>query len=289
MQLTISGSSLLHLPQTQRFSLAAAAGFDGIELVITPEVWRKGADFVSRLAEKYELPVLTLHPPMQRMHEWDRNGWYVNSMHVAMQIPTCRLIVFHTPNTALWDSPRGRWYKESIRRCRAMSDRVQIAIETSNAETRSKDGVRNQKPLLYYYDDLRRFVDEEDLQVTFDTCHASTTPDGLMAAYERLHDRIANIHFSDMRDMSRFPGFIRRNRRVHRFIMRHYTPGWGTLPLEQFVHRLVRDGYARTLTFEETPVAMPFWSKYYTLKHLRKVIAYWREQIAASTLHPSSP
>lgn len=282
MQVTLSGAALTHLPQAYRFAIAAAAGFDGLELVITPELWQRGAQYAMMLAEKYELPILTLHPPMQRMG-WDFDDWYINSMQMAMQIPTCRAIVFHTPVTAFWESRHGRMYLESIRRCRAMSDRVRISIETANADLRSKDGGSAKMPLIYGYEELLRFAEDEDLSITFDTCHASTMPEGMLSAYELLRSRIDNIHFSDMRDEQNLPGIIAGTGPIRRFFLRHYTPGSGRLPLVTFIRQVVQDQYQGTLTFEETPVAMPFWSIQSTTEHLQRSLQYWRDVIAAAS------
>lgn len=279
MQITLSGAALTHLPQAYRFAIAAAAGFDWLELVITPELWRRGAQYATMLAEKYELPILTLHPPMQRMG-WDFDDWYINSMQMAIQIPTCRAIVFHTPTTTFWDSRHGRMYLESIRRCRAMSDRIHISIETANAELRSKDG---ESALIYRYEELLRFVEDEDLSITFDTCHASTMPEGILPAYELLKSRIDNIHFSDMRDERKLPGIIAGAGPVRRFLLRHYTPGNGRLPLVSFIRQVVHNRYEGTLTFEETPLAMPFWNINSTITHLQHALQCWRDVITAAS------
>ena len=64
LRLSFSTATLYHFPLRAAFALAHEAGFEGVELVLGPEVMLRGAAYVRQLSHEYSLAVLSVHPPM---------------------------------------------------------------------------------------------------------------------------------------------------------------------------------------------------------------------------------
>ena len=66
MQISLSTACLYIYPLRKIFEIAQRVGFDGVELVISPEVEWRGGEYIRRLSDEYALPILSVHPPLLR-------------------------------------------------------------------------------------------------------------------------------------------------------------------------------------------------------------------------------
>ncbi|HEX7593391.1 MAG TPA: sugar phosphate isomerase/epimerase, partial [Anaerolineae bacterium] len=64
MKISLSTACLYAYPLAWTLAIAQRTGFDGVELVISPEVELRGGASVRRLAEKYSLEIYSVHPPL---------------------------------------------------------------------------------------------------------------------------------------------------------------------------------------------------------------------------------
>src|SRR5690606_26546911 len=71
--------------------------------------------------------------------------------------------------------------------------------------------------------------------VVFDTSHFAVSGVDLVAAWERLHDRVVHVHLSDNLGVGRDS---------------HAPLGTGVLPLRRFLARVAESGWSGTVTLE---------------------------------------
>jgi sugar phosphate isomerase/epimerase len=250
LRLSFSTGTLYHLPLRTTFSLAHGAGFQGVELVLGPEVGLRGAAYVHRLSQEYSLPVLSVHPPIVPYPGRRRVGRTLPRLLSVAEQVDCDLVVLHTPKTT---APEEAPWTEFLQALSQPRSDVEARISLENA------AIFRQSDVDYVLHDVRRlrvFADRYDLPLTFDTSHAGTTDYGLLDAYAICAERVVNVHFSDLGLRQVFPSWSL----LHTFFLHHQMPGDGVLPLAEFVRRLVRSGYSGILTLEVSPAAVRAWS-----------------------------
>jgi sugar phosphate isomerase/epimerase len=106
VNLSLSTGSLYVYPLRGIFHLAKEAGFDGVELVVGPEVVWRGGEEVRRLADRYGLRIFSLHPPLFPMPGW--RGYQTATPKLVALAKRLRspLVVLHPPATDDWNDPR---------------------------------------------------------------------------------------------------------------------------------------------------------------------------------------
>ncbi|MBN1935069.1 MAG: TIM barrel protein, partial [Anaerolineae bacterium] len=68
----LSTGSIYTYGTARIFELAAEMGFDGIEVLVDqrPDTWQ--TDYLRRLSETYNLPILALHSPFDHVAHWEQ-------------------------------------------------------------------------------------------------------------------------------------------------------------------------------------------------------------------------
>ncbi len=274
MELSLSTGCIYIYPLRSIFSIARAAGFAGVELVVSPEVELRGGRYARRLAESDGLTVFSLHPPILPFPGWaDYRTTVPRLIDLALEAGA-RYVVLHPPNTRSLADERGQRYLEALtdglRRTEGTD--VRIAIE-NRAFFRSSD----RRYVLSDLRELRTFADELDLSMVLDTSHAATSSYSLAEAYHILGDRLVNVHFSDMRP----PPWPFRTPYLHTYLKHHQIPGDGQLPLADLLSRLAADGYCGPITFEISPIALRIWWPPSVKSRLARCVAYVRRAFCA--------
>lgn len=252
MKLSLSTASLYLYPLRRIFAMAKEAGFEGLEMALSPEVTHRDGRYVRALIAEYDLPVLSLHPPMSFLPgQGDRSALLPQMVDLAQEI-ACPLVILHTPKATSFAHGPGRVYLEALEKSqrRIAGSAVRISLENRGFFFRSDDSC-----LLSDSLELRRFAEEHDLPLTLDTAHAGTSARSLMGTYEIVRERLVNVHFSDLR---RLPWFLDWPY-LHTYLKHHQIPGQGHLPLAELLARLKGDGYCGLLTLEISPVALEAW------------------------------
>lgn len=274
MRLSFSTGTLYHLPLRTSFSLAHAAGLDGVELVLGPEVALCGAAHVRRLIQEFRLPVLSVHPPIlpyPGMH--DTRRILPRLMALAEQVE-CDLVVLHTPKAT--STTDGQWttFLEALQAARS-NPRVRVAVENAGIFAPTDESY-----LLHDARRLSEFATRYDLPVTLDTSHAGTSSQHeLLDALALLEGRVVNVHFSDLARRRVVPDW----QPLYSLFLHHQLPGAGVLPLAQFVRTLLRNGYAGILTFEVSPTAIQAWSLKRVRENLSGAVHFVRQIEAESS------
>jgi len=250
--ISLSTGSLYHLPLPSILALAEVAGFDGVELVLGPQTWRRGAAQAVALAQERGLAVPVVHQtlvpliggaPAQRLTAAVRAGLAAG----------CACVVVHPPAVRGWEHPQARrWLAaldEAARDLRGTGTR--IALENPGYSAREA-GER----ILGRLPDLAAFCDERDLDVTFDVCHAAIQGLDVLQSLRALQPRVRNVHLSNL--LAKAP--VLDLPYVRPLFVEHRLPGDGVIPMDDFVKALADDGYAGSITCEVSPMALGAWS-----------------------------
>lgn len=258
MKVSFSTGSFYHLPLKFSFTLARELGFDGVELVASPEFMLRGPMYVRQLAADYNVSLLSFHPPLFNLPGWRyRAGDHVAKIVHSAYALGCPVATVHTLKKTPLSAPAAQCYLRALIEAPAATNgTVTVLVETSQYNTRRRPP---RKPGKHEMDDIRRlvaFTEQHHLGITLDTAHAGASGEDLLATYAVVRPRLRNIHFSDV-----LPGW--------REMRTHLRPGQGMLPIPAFLQALACDGYTGLLTLEIAPQHLRAWS----LKEARRYLA----------------
>lgn len=271
MRLSLSTGSLYTYPLRTIFRLAREAGFEGVELVVGPEVlWRGGVE-VRRLADEYELTIFSLHPPLFPLPEWRNYGLVTRKLIALAKELETHLIVLHPPDADDWEHPHSRAFLAAL----DMGQRLLAGAPIRLALENPTPWLRDQR-LLTDPKALRAFAQTHNLSLVLDTSHAGTSPYPLEQAYQFCSGRLVNVHLSDVAESFPLPDILG----LHAYFKRHQFPGEGKLLLADFMHYLSADGYQELLTLEVSPVALRIWWPPAVRRRLRQAVTWFQEMEA---------
>ena len=252
LRIGLSTGSLYLYPLHHIFALAKDTGFEGLELVLSPEVLTRGSGYVRGLSQEYGLPILALHPPMIPIRRWKEHHRLLPQMVPLARELGCQFIIIHAPKALNLTEGLGRQYSDAVEACveELSQSSPKLSLENQAVfQTRDRDYVLSDPT------NLRRFGDEYDLVLTLDTAHAASFPYDLLEAYQVFRSRLGNIHLSDFRFGLSIPPWFN----MHSYFKHHQLPGHGDLPLSEFLKRLKADSYQGLITLEISPVALQAW------------------------------
>lgn len=282
MRISLSTASLLHFSLSTTLSLVKEVGFDGVELAIGPEQAIGGIASVRRLADSFQLPILSVHQPMMRLPGWgDKADIILKSIDWANELD-CEVITFHPPG-----SPDGKdesWtrFVSAIEKGKSRSrDKLKITIENRVYLPGTSYGKR------FYLDEHNELLEcaaSLGVAVTFDTSHAWVTDGDIIEPYRRFRGLLANVHFSDVNTRNLPPFLIL----LHTLITQHQLPGTGVLPLRELLGEMANDGYEGLVTLEISPVALKAWSRGSAKRNLATALNFCNAaRISRSSLIPA--
>ncbi len=270
-EVILSTGSLYNWALDRVFGLAAAAGYDGMELLVDARMESHHAAYLRDLSERCGLPILSVHTPFAlRVEGWpdDAAERVERAVHLAEALGA-RTVVAHAPLlwqvahvqvgvgarrfqrllVMPWHSPAGaryaRWLLEELPALQARSG-VCIAVENMPAHRAWGRAIR-----------LHRFTSVEDLRqfphLVLDTTHWGTCGVDPAEVYRALQERIVHVHLSN------YDG------REHRM------PFKGNLALESLLEEMRRAAFGGLLVVEVEPWALAAgdWSA----GHLRQALA----------------
>lgn len=278
MQVLFSTGALYGFPYPLAFRLAAAAGCDGVELVLDPWSLLAGPGVVKDCARRLRCPIHVLHPSLFGLPGWHRAPQAFPRLGEWALALECPLVVVHPPrfrdlarNTVLWDEGL-----EGFRR--VTGGDVEITIENS-AIFHPDDRLHP-----YVWPELvGEFARERGIRMTFDTTHAASTGLGLQA-YESVADILAHIHLSDFG----LPHRMLDRPSLDTYFKHHRMPGSGELGFPAWFRRLRADGYGGSITVEVSPVALQAWNPWAPRRVLAagvdRVREWWTAAAAPATV-----
>ena len=111
------------------FEVAARLGYDGVEVMVTPDAVSQDVDVLRRLADYHHIPVLAVHAPCLLITQrvWGRDPWgkLVRAKEVAEQLGA-RVVVVHPPFR--WQRDYARDFGTGLARMQQETD-VVFAVE----------------------------------------------------------------------------------------------------------------------------------------------------------------
>jgi sugar phosphate isomerase/epimerase len=274
MLLSLSSACLYLAPLRHLFGLAAETGYEGIELVMAPEVWLRGPGHVRTLVRDFGLPVCSIHQTMLPASPRGAGAARMTDAVEAALALECPIVVLHDAFVARWDDPRAeRWLRE-LEKCqrRVEGSGTRLAVENPGwYHARDREGLFAH-PLA-----LVSFVRRCGLEVTFDTCHAGSAGVSVQDSYDILRERVINVHLADLKPGEPLLGLDT----LRTLLLHHQMPGEGMLALSPFLARLAH-GYAGPLTLEVSMAALHAWSPRQVRQRLAQAAAYVREAVRGS-------
>ncbi|MGE4422493.1 MAG: sugar phosphate isomerase/epimerase family protein [Pseudodesulfovibrio sp.] len=233
-QILLSAGCLFHLPLKLVARIGREAGFAGMELIMnSPKLDPKaGLAVISGI-----LPIRSLHAPFR---DWSAWGGHLNSWKattaLANSLPEADHIVMHPPGSRLANMIQNRWFEKAVDLPLLLDakGRIRFSLENMPWAEASPFG---RDPL----DKLTAQCRDKNVGLTFDVCHMGVSGRNVLEAIDKVPpDLLYNVHFSDA------VGYTE-----------HLAPGKGALPLNDFLERLGKRGYAGYITLELEPGAFP--------------------------------
>jgi sugar phosphate isomerase/epimerase len=277
LKVSLSTGSLYIYPLRKTFSLAKRAGFDGVELVVGPEVEWRGSQYVKRLTREFDLPVLTVHPPLFAIPGWSKSQItiepYLDKLSDLARSVGAPVAVIHMPHAKRIDDRIGSGFLGRLASARASLDGMgpKLALENS-----PKFRERDAGYILRSLPDLRGFAEKYDFPMTLDTSHVGTWNVDLIDSIGYFDGRLANVHFSDLRTV---PEWVMKRPLLHSYLRQHQMPGSGFLPLKEFLRELARRGYPGPITYELSPLSLQFWSFHAAADRLKECVEFVHEAL----------
>lgn len=261
------------------FELAAAAGYDGIEIMCDHRWSTRDPEYLDRLSQQYGLPVLVVHTPFSPTIPGWRNRYnpirrIEQSIDLARAIKAETLVV-HLParreNARLSFNQRAlqlpfrlpprnpvkRWIENELPgRQRRLP--VKIALENLPVKALGPLSINNT-----WWNTIPEWSQLHEW-LTLDTTHWATHRLDPLEAYRAARGRVANVHLSNYRDGKE-----------------HRLPHKGELDLRAFLMALAADRFAGTISLELHPDALEFERGIDRVAaHMRASLDFCREALA---------
>ena len=280
MRFTVAVGALPLYPVGATLTFARDAGADGVELLLTPAMLRRGSRAYAELARQRELPIRSVHALLRyrRISLERKIADDCASIAFAADIPGCEVVVLHSPETGPRMTPELQRWLVALSAAREASANRQLQLGIENRAD-NHDGVGPQ-----YLDDmerLRRLAGEWDMGITFDIAHAASHGIDVTEAVSMVAPRVVNLHLSDAGEHARRGGIRNGLLRGHRL------PGTGNLPLAKVMASLIHAGYDGLVTLELSPASLRAYWPFTVRKLLRSGLIGARE-LEASALAPSA-
>lgn len=255
MQFIFSTGSLYSYGTARAIAFAAAAGFDGIELMVDERWDTRQADYLYPLLEQHQQPVLAVHSPFRAVNGWppEQAQLIEKSVELAEKLGA-PVVIHHLPNRMEFAFARlGNMRLQIPIGARPADQRYQQWLEHDytilQAKTNVKLCIENMPTRKWWGRRLNRHrwnaTDMTDVtaitrfpHLTLDTTHLGTWGLDPVTVYGQWGDKVGHIHLSNY------------NGREHR------RPEHGELDLAALIGALVRSGYNGAVSLELHPDAL---------------------------------
>jgi len=232
--LLLSAGSLFHLPLRTIARIGREAGFSGMELIMNSPKLTPGTGL-----EKIDevLPIRSIHAPFR---DWAAWGGLLASLKattaLANSLDAVDHVVMHPPGSKLAGIIQNRWFEKACDLPLLLDAKGRIRFSLENMPWAEHSP--------FARDPLERLMArcrDKNMGLTFDVCHMGVSGRNVLESIEKVPmDLLYNVHFSDALGYTE-----------------HLRPGKGNLPLDAFLRRLGKRGYARYITLELEPSAFP--------------------------------
>lgn len=228
MKFGLSSSSVYPESTAAAFEIAAATGYDGVEVMVGVDSMSQDSTVLRNLVQHYQVPILSLHAPCllvtQRVWGTDPWGKLVTADEVA-QLVGAETVVVHPPF---------RWQRDYAKKFEA-------GIAELNLNSPVTFTVENMYPWRAGRGSLPAYAPDWDVRkhdyssLTLDFSHTAVSRTDPRDMIRDLGSRLDHIHLADGTDSA---------------ADEHLVPGRGTQPLPESLAMLRDSGFDGTVITE---------------------------------------
>ncbi|TDC30310.1 sugar phosphate isomerase/epimerase, partial [Micromonospora sp. KC213] len=227
----LSSSSVFPERTAAAFQLAAALGYDGVEVMVWTDAVSQDAGALRGLAEHYGVPVLSVHAPclLVTQRVWSPDPWerLRRSAELASVLgaPT---VVVHPPFT--WQREYARTFAEGLNAIVREYPDLRFPVENMYPV---RMGRRQFVPYVPGWDPTETGY----ASYTLDLSHCAASRTDALAMADRMGERLAHVHLGDGTGEGRDE---------------HLVPGRGGQPCAELLRSLAGRGFTGSVAVEVT-------------------------------------
>ncbi len=225
----LSTSSVFPEPTAAAFELAAALGYDGLEVMVWTDPVSQDVAALRGLAQHYEMSVRSVHAPCllvtQRVWSPDPSIRLRRSAELADELGA-PIVVVHPPFS--WQREYARGFAGALRQLREDFPGVQFAVENMYPV---RIGGRDFVPYAPHWNPVRDEIDA----YTLDLSHCAAAHTDALSMADEMGSRLAHVHLGDGRGEGRDE---------------HLVPGRGTQPCARLLASLSARGFSGSIAVE---------------------------------------
>lgn len=229
MEISVSTGLYYTKDYKEILDIIASASCNNIELFLNQKFIDVNTSELEKEISKRDLNILSIHTPLEFIafpRKESEVYWIDKSIEISKTFGS-KVIVSHMVNGEYFDDrvkALDELHKQNmIDYCEAKD----IGVTTENLP------YSDQGSFLRRFDELFKFISNNNIGLTFDTTHCAFGGFPIVETFKTFKDFIKNIHLSDF-DKG----------------IEHKVLGEGTLPLKDFIVELKENNYEGILTIE---------------------------------------
>ncbi|SEG28879.1 Sugar phosphate isomerase/epimerase [Thermomonospora echinospora] len=256
---TLSTASVYPEKVPSAFEIAAALGYDGVEVMVATDAASQDLNVLRRLSDYHQVPIKSIHAPCLLLTQrvWGREPWgkLVRSKEVAEELGA-EVVVVHPPFR--WQREYAREFVEGLAR---MQDETDVVFAVENMFPVRARGAE----VGMYLPDWNP-VDQDFPYVTLDLSHTAVSGSDALEMASGLGDRLRHVHLADG------VGVTNKDE--------HLVPGRGNQPCDAMLEKLAGDGFGGHIVLEVNTRRAA--SRGERLEDLAEALAFTRLHLAAA-------
>lgn len=225
----LSSSSVFPEPTAAAFQLAAALGYDGVEVMVWTDAVSQDAGALRGLAEHYGVPVGSVHAPclLVTQRVWSPDPWErLRRSAVLAETLGAPTVVVHPPFT--WQRDYARTFVTGLSQLAAEYPNLRFAVENMYPVRMAR---RTFVPYVPGWNPLDVGYDA----YTLDLSHCAAAHTDSLAMADAMGDRLAHVHLGDGTGEGRDE---------------HLVPGRGSQPCAELLASLAGRGFTGSVAVE---------------------------------------
>jgi sugar phosphate isomerase/epimerase len=256
----LSSSSVFPEPTAAAFELAAALGYDGVEVMVWTDAVSQDAGALRGLAGHYDVPVRSVHAPclLVTQRVWSTDPWerLRRSAELAETLGADTVVV-HPPFT--WQRDYARAFVDGLARLTGDHPSVRFAVENMYPVRMAG---RQFVPYVPGWDPTGAGYDS----YTLDLSHCAAAHGDALAMADAMGSGLAHVHLGDGTGEGRDE---------------HLVPGRGTQPCGELLASLSGRGFTGAVAVEVSTRRAG--SRAVREADLTEALAFARQHLAAPT------
>ncbi|HEX2316100.1 MAG TPA: sugar phosphate isomerase/epimerase [Thermomonospora sp.] len=256
---TLSTASVYPEKVPAAFEIAAALGYDGVEVMVATDAASQDLNVLRRLSDYHQVPIRSIHAPCLLLTQrvWGREPWgkLVRSKEAAEELGA-EVVVVHPPFR--WQRDYAREFVEGLARMQEETD-VLFAVENMFP-------VRARGAEVGMYSPGWNPLDQDYPYVTLDLSHTAVSGSDALEMAGSLGDRLRHVHLADG------VGVTNKDE--------HLVPGRGSQPCDAVLEKLAADGYRGHVVLEVNTRRAA--NRAERLEDLAEALAFARLHLAAA-------